>query len=494
MKDIRKNIICGFGGQLLSMAISIILPRVIILNFGSETNGITSAITQIFVYIALLEAGIGSAALTRLYKDIAENERERISGTVSAAHKYYRKSLPLYIGSVVILAGFYPSVIDTTIPAETVRFLILIQGLCGTVNFLFSNAYIQLLTADGRNYVVSVLSLLVKVVSVCGQLLLIAFGFNIVSVQLSALLAATLQAVIVNVYIKKNYPWLILDRGADVSKLSQRRAFLVHEISGVVFQSTDIVLISVFCSMTEASVYTVYNMIFSALGNLLSVLMRSLEFKLGAAYHQDMDKYTKMHDFVEALYICFVFAVISAAYVVTIPFIRLYTADVTDASYVRPMLPLLFSGIQLLSCGRRVCSQLISISGRAKDTIPNTLTEMAINLVVSVVLAKSLGIVGVLLGTILALCYRTNDMLFYANRKILNRGPRKVYFTLLVNLFVFAMVVVITGYHSLEITNYFAFVIQGFLILVLSFALYFGIQIALNGSFRENLRAFLSKN
>ena len=119
---------------------------------------------------------------------------------------------------------------------------------------------------------------------------------------------------------------------------------------------------------------------------------------------------------------------------------------------------------------------------------------MAINLVVSVVLAKSLGIVGVLLGTILALCYRTNDMLFYANRKILNRGPRKVYFTLLVNLFVFAMVVVITGYHSLEITNYFAFVIQGFLILVLSFALYFGIQIALNGSFRENLRAFLSKN
>ena len=165
------------------MVFSIIIPRLILVKFGSETNGITSTITQIFVYIALLESGIGSAALTCLYKNLAENDRPGISETVSATRKYYRKLLPLYIGCVVLLAFFFTMVIETTVPAQTVRFLILMQGACGAINFLYSNAYLQLLVADGRSYVSSALALVVKVVSFSGQLLLIALGFNIVSVQ-----------------------------------------------------------------------------------------------------------------------------------------------------------------------------------------------------------------------------------------------------------------------------------------------------------------------
>ena len=95
-KKITKNIMWGFSGQLLTLAMSIILPRIILISFGSEVNGITSTITQIFTYIALLEAGIGNASKNCLYKNIAQEDQAGISRTVSATRKYFRSVVPIY--------------------------------------------------------------------------------------------------------------------------------------------------------------------------------------------------------------------------------------------------------------------------------------------------------------------------------------------------------------------------------------------------------------
>ena len=77
MNKIIKNLLYGFGGELLLLPMSIILPRIILLSFGSEVNGLTSTITQIFTYIALLEAGIGNASRNCLYQNIAGDDRKR---------------------------------------------------------------------------------------------------------------------------------------------------------------------------------------------------------------------------------------------------------------------------------------------------------------------------------------------------------------------------------------------------------------------------------
>lgn len=54
-----KNIITGFGGQLIAIALGLMVPRLFITSYGSDVNGLLSTITQIFTYMALLEAGIG---------------------------------------------------------------------------------------------------------------------------------------------------------------------------------------------------------------------------------------------------------------------------------------------------------------------------------------------------------------------------------------------------------------------------------------------------
>lgn len=486
MKKIAKNLIWGFGGQFLGLAVSIILPRYILISFGSEVNGITSTITQIFTYIALLEAGIGNASLNCLYKNIAQADEIGISTTISATRKYFRKIIPAYFGCVVFLTVCLPLIIRTEVPTRTIRFIILIQGLCGVVNFHFTNTYTQLLIADGRNYVTSNLNLLVKVVSTVVQILLINKGFDIVSVQLSLLFAYIIKAVIIHLYIKKEYPWLVaLDSSVDIRILDQRKSFVIHEISTVVFNSTDVFLISVFCSLKEASIYSVYNMIFAALSSITSIFFKGIDYYLGVEFHRDKKKYLRLHDLYETLYSCFVFAIISAAYVVILPFVKLYTAGVTDAKYLQPVLPILFGVIQILSCSRAVASKLIAISGKTKETVPNSIFEMLINLILSVVLVNYLGMYGVLLGTIIALLYRTNDIILYANLKILQRRPYYAYKTMVINLALFSAIVVFVKKSPLIIESYMHFLAWGAISLMISFALYYGVHFAFNVTFRE---------
>ena len=487
MKKIFKNLFFGIGGEVLIMAMGIILPRFILVSFGSEINGITATITQIFTYIALLEAGIGNASLNCLYKNIADADRGGICTTVSATRKYFRRLVPGYVFCVTLFLIVYPLVAETEVPAQTIRMIILIQGLTGVLNFFFTNTYIQLLIADGRSYITSNLMLMVKAVATALQILLIGLGFDIVSVQLSLLVANIIKAAIVYFYVRRVYPWLTKDPAADIKILAQRGALVVHEISGVIFQSTDVFIISVFCSLKEASVYTIYNLVFSNFSRVSTMLFQGIDFTLGAQYHSDLQKYTKLHDLYEMLLVCIVTTLLSAACMVILPFVRLYTAGVTDVNYIIPILPILFSLIQILSTGRTVASKLITISGGAKDTVANAITETAINLVTSIVLVNLIGMPGVLLGTIAALLYRTNDIILYANLKILKRKPWRAYKTMVVNLATFAVVTAVAYAFPMTITNYLEFFVKGVQALGIT-ALVF---VAVNYVTDTNMREFL---
>ena len=109
------------------MALGIILPRLILLSFGSEVNGLLSTATQIFVYIGLLEAGIGNASLNALYKPISNSDRNQISDIVSATQKYYRKITNYYFLCVIVLSVGFPFRIKSDLSYTTIALVVFFQ-------------------------------------------------------------------------------------------------------------------------------------------------------------------------------------------------------------------------------------------------------------------------------------------------------------------------------------------------------------------------------
>ena len=103
-----KNVLTGFGGQFITILLGIIVPKIFIISYGSDVNGLISTISQIFTYLALLEAGIGQATQNALYKPIQEKNRNAINQICSSANHYFRKLTFLYGIGVLALSVLIP--------------------------------------------------------------------------------------------------------------------------------------------------------------------------------------------------------------------------------------------------------------------------------------------------------------------------------------------------------------------------------------------------
>ena len=172
---------------------------------------------------------------------------------------------------------------------------------------------------------------------------------------------------------------------------------------------------------------------------------------------------------------CGIFA---ATYYLFIPFIRLYTAGVTDANYIDPWLALLFVICSVLDRIRRPMQTTISFAGHYRQTLSHTIAESTINLVASLIGVWLLGVYGVLIGTILALAYRTIVGTVYANRKLLDRGSGKTFLIHLTNIGCILLLQVMMRwiFGGIAIDSYLVFAVVGLGCTCLSLLLTVGLQ------------------
>ena len=94
-KSSRKAILYNMSSQALMQAVifvvGLLVPRYILLYYGSEVNGIATTVSQIINYASLLEAGLGLASIQALYKPLAAKDQAGINGICAATRSYYFK-------------------------------------------------------------------------------------------------------------------------------------------------------------------------------------------------------------------------------------------------------------------------------------------------------------------------------------------------------------------------------------------------------------------
>ena len=363
---------------------------------------------------------------------------------MSATNLYYRRTGIAYLLLVLFLSALYPIIIKTTIPYKTVALVVLISGLPGVVNYYFQGKYKILLQAEGKTYIITNLTTLIGVVTSIGKILLLQFGFGVVAVQTMYLVLSLVQMLYISYYIKKNYSWMNLTVAPAYDRLSQRNSVLAHQLSGTVFSSTDAFVLSIFCGLSVVSVYSMYALLFGMVGTLLSNIAGSITFVLGQEMVRNQKKYGKLQDSFELVYISLSFSLVFVASVYILPFLRLYTGGVNDINYIDPVLVILFVTVALIENSRLSSAKAIHVAGHFRQTQWHAWTEMIVNIVVSLIGVLKWGIYGVLIGTIVALLFRANAMIIYANKKILQRSPWKTYRRWLANLALFIAITVLS--------------------------------------------------
>ena len=391
-RRVLHNMCSSLLYNLSVILFGLLLPRLYLTSFGSELNGLDSTIKQIFSCLTLLEAGVGLASQQAYYLPVAVGDRKAINGIFSATHHYYRRTGIVYLLVTVVFALLYPLCINTVLSYGTVSLIVVFYGIPGIVSYLVQGKYRSFMEVEGKNYVITYITTATMAAGNLLRMLALLFTRSILLVQVTYCVPSVLQV-------------------------------LVHQLTSIVFNNTDTILISSLCGLASASVYTIYMLFFSNIEKLFYSIVNSISFRLGQLFYVEPEKFKRLYRLYDALYLSAAFALFTTVAVFLMPIIALYTSGVTDAEYLDTRLLVLFTAVELLFSAKQPSGMLLNISGRFEETRQQALIEMGINLLVSVMSVLRFGIAGCLFGTLAAHLYRYTALILFTRTEVLGESP-----------------------------------------------------------------------
>lgn len=414
------NLLTAILLQMVTLTMGIVLPRVMILSFGSEINGLVSSIRQFISYLTLVEAGLAGASIFALYKPLAEKNNMKINEILSETKKFYNKSGIWFSILAFLLALIFPYIANSkTISNIEIIIIAFILGINGSLEFFSMGKYRTLLTADQKSYIISLIQIVGQLINGIIIVIMSIKGFNIISVQLIATSSYIIRTILFKNYVKHNYKFIRFNIKVSKNILHQRADVLFHQIGGMVVFNSPIALITFFCSLTEVSIYSIYNMIFIGISGILGIFNNGLVAGLGDIISRnDLNRLQKVYREYEFIYYMLVTGVYSCTYILIMPFIKIYTKGLDDAQYIDKNLAMAFIIIGILNVLRTPQATVVNAAGYFKETRYRALIEIIINIIFSIVLINIFGMIGVLIGGICSYLYRTVDFIMYVPKKI----------------------------------------------------------------------------
>lgn len=423
LKKTSYNIMAQGLYELVNFAVQLILPSLIIRNYGSAYNGLIASITQFLKYISVLTLGIAGPTRVALYKSLAENDIQRTSAIVNAHANYMRKVGMVLIGYTAMLCIIFPIITDSQFSTYEIVFLTIAIGIESISNYFLGITYTTLLTADQRLYVYNLFKTIITTITFVVSFILIYCSSTL---QIIKLVAGFIFLVGMLFFSQKTAKEYHVDKTIppDYSAIKQRKDALGHSVANIIHESTDVAVITLMCNVSMVSVYSVYSIVINGLKQLLNIFTVGIEAVFGNMIAKgEKDKLLRGLSCFELLIGIFVSVVFSVSGVLIIPFVSLYTKGVTDVKYIIPAYAITIISAQAFYCIRMPYVTLVQAAGHYKQTKYGAYMEAIINIVSSIILTVFWGIIGTAIGTLLANVFRTVQYAVYTQR---NLAPRKI--------------------------------------------------------------------
>ena len=402
-----KNMAFGLGGQAASLLLGFVTRWVFIVTLGKEYLGVSGLFSNVLGLLSLANLGFGSAIIYSLYKPLAQNDRASVKGYMNLYRKVYA-----VVGVVVLALGlallpFLPHLINGEVTvSEDLRLIYVLFLLQSAASYFF--AYKQsLLTASQQNRVISIYHTLFMVLrNVLESVLLLVFRAYI-----PALVSMIVCQIAENIWLArvtdKKFPYL-RDMSVEAQLTGEQKhaltssvkAMFLYKISGTVINSTDNILISGFQGIVSVGLYSNYVYIVDVVRTFLSYIFNSMTASVGnysVSESRERNALLYYQLFFASFWI-YGFTGVCLGVLLN-PFITLWIGS----EYVLPGWTVLVIIVNYYTAGVQYASTTYrEVTGMFQVGKYRPLVAAALNLGFSVVLAKPLGITGVLLGTILS--------------------------------------------------------------------------------------------
>ena len=418
----KLNVLTTLMKQVVATVCGIILPRILIGAFGSVVYGATTSIAQFLSYISLLEGGIGRVARGALYEPLAKGDKEQVSRIHRAIRSFFLKIAGVFLVYTLIIAYFYHDIADVTVLDRSFTFgLVIAISLSTMANYLGGISDLTLMNADQKQYLTNTVMTITNILNMLMVVFLVWSGANILVVKLATALIFVTRRIIYTGYVKHHYRLPKVPTGCY--KLEQKWTGMGQHLAFFLHTNTDIVLLTLFADLETVAVYSVYYLVVRSIWDISSSFSGGMEAKFGEliakkqmdSLHRSYRKYGMMLTLVALV-------LFGCTGVLIVPFVKLYTAGITDANYIQPVFSLLLLLAEAMNCLVLPYTTLPISANQLKQSRWGSYGEAIINVGLSLILIQWNPLLGVAIGTLAATVYKSLFYMNYTAKHILKCG------------------------------------------------------------------------
>lgn len=469
-KAVVRNVSVNIAVQVFSVIAGLILPPLIVMTYGSTQNGMVASISQFITYLSIVEAGISAASVAALAKPLYNNDKYKINSILAATQNFYTKAGYIFTFLILLLVFIYPHIIaGEGIDKLTAGLMVLVISFGGILDFFIIGKYRALLIADRKNYVMGILRIITVIFNTVVSVILIKAGSSLLLVKfISILIYILFYYSTIVMYVKTRYKSLNIKVKFDKNTLAQKWDVMYHKFAGMILDNSPIVILTIFCSLTEVSIYSVYCFVFFAVSQLIDTLYDGMQGFFGRFLAEDnSEKLKEIFGKYEIVYFYIIGIGYTCALLLTIPFMQIYTQYMTDANYIQPTLAILFVISGIMNKLRKPADIFINSAGHFKQTKWRALIEAAINVSASIFFVMYFGFIGVLFGAICAFLYRTPDIIIYTSKYIVHNNLLETLLKILIlGIWFYVGYFVLSNYVIKDISNYLDFALNALVSIV----------------------------
>lgn len=407
--------------QIINLFLKFVLQKVFIDTLGVSYLGYNSVFTNILQMLNLADLGIGVAITGFLYKPIANDEKKTISALMYLYRRIYyiMGTIVAAIGGIVLI--FLPIIIPDAGCTNTYLRVLFLINLIGTISTYFMAYNRTLLIAQQKAYFVNLLDMITNFVFTLFQIISLLLFNNYIIFLLLNVTKNIISNIIITIDCNKNNTYLRTEVDKKIYSeykepiIVHMKNIFVSKIGAYVYYGTDNIIISIFKGSLLAGYLANYTLVVTAVQGIVSSIFSAVQANFGnrIVTTKDVKKQKNLADIYLFLNYLFANMCLVCCMFLFQPFIRLYIGE----KYLLDFSTVVFLSVNLLlSIMLLVPSQLFIIYKLFVYDKKIIAVSALLNIIISVVLVRRVGINGVLVGTLVTSIIYLGSRMFIVSK------------------------------------------------------------------------------
>lgn len=422
----KKSSMIGVLLQMSTVLLRFLSRKAFLATIGLDYLGLNSTLTQILGALTVSELGIQTVIIYKLYKPIVENEKDKINEIMSVFRLlYWIVAAIIGIGGIIVTPFLKYIITNVSIPIKDIYLAWIIMVFTTAFSYLLSyNGAI--LYADQKQYLVLKINLVVNVVIVTVDIILLYIFKQYYIHLVLNMLCTVLPNFFVVLLRRRLYPWLSfikpsIEKFKDVAK-SALDVF-AGKACGYIFNSTDSIVISTFIGTTMVGYLGNYTTLFYAAAAVISSICGPIQTLAGnlIAENENRDISEFVKNFSYTIYLIGTFLYVPTILLVN-DFIAMFYGEEYKLGY---LIILLLSADVYISMAQSSTGSILDSAGKFKIERKFYIYSSIINIVASIIGAITIGIAGVLLGTVIGRIYLWFERAYHCFYDVMDQYPSK---------------------------------------------------------------------